>query len=120
MGVDILPESRTRDRKGGVQTANGWYLPIYCANCGKRWGMVPEKHITFAFALCDSCHETHGTPAHFHMEPDQVFWKRVQEAMLDEKIDSLTEQEMKQRADDPSSKIGKLLKERYTLLSKEK
>ena len=120
MGVDILPDSRTRDRTGAIQTKAGWFIPVYCNNCHKPWGMVPEKHITCVFVLCNDCYDKHGAPAHLYMEPDQVFWKRVREAMLDEKIDSLTEREMQQRANDPSSTIGKLLKERYTVLEREK
>jgi hypothetical protein len=119
MTIDILPESRPRDRKGAVQTADGWMIPVYCANCGKRWGMVPEKHITFAFVLCESCVETHGVPAHFHMEPDRVFWDRVKEAMLDEQIDSLTQEDMQKHVNDSSSSIGKILRERCAILAKE-
>jgi hypothetical protein len=117
--VDILPESRPRERKGAVQTANGWMIPIYCANCGKSQGMVPEKMITFAFALCQGCCDKHGTPAHMMMEPDAVFWRRVHEAMAEERVESLTLQEMTQHAEDPSSSLGKLLRERYAVLKRE-
>lgn len=102
-----------------MQSADGWWIPLYCANCGRRGGMVPERMITFAFYLCDPCAETHGHPAHFYVEPDVVFWDRVRVAMLDEKIDGLTEIDMQAHANDSSSVIGKLLRERVALVSKE-
>lgn len=81
--------------------------------------MVPERMITFAFALCNSCAETYGDPAHFYLEPDSLFWERVGMAMLDEKIDGLTELDLQAHVDDSSSSIGKLLRERVALVAKE-
>lgn len=88
-------------------------IPIFCANCGAPWGMVPEKHITFAFALCDKCFETHGAPAHLHMEPDRVFWERVAQAAAEEMLSpaDLTRLE--------ATPIAKLLDERRALLRSE-
>lgn len=119
MPIDILPESRPRDRKGAVQTKDGWLIPIYCANCSKKWGMVPEKNITFAFALCDPCSETHGHPAHFYAEPDAVFWRRVAEEAQDMRLLSLSQQELQKHFEDQSSAIGKLLREHYNATLKE-
>jgi hypothetical protein len=117
--VNILPESRPRERKGAVQTADGWVIPIFCANCGKSHGMVPEKMITFAFCLCQPCADKYGDDAHFYKEPDNVFWDRVHEAMAEERVESLTIQQMTQHAEDPSSSLGKLLRERYAVLKRE-
>lgn len=79
--ADFLPESRAREKRGVVRSAeHGNLIPIYCANCGTEWGLVPEHHVTFAFALCDPCSETHGDVAHTYKEPDSVFWERVQNA----------------------------------------
>lgn len=115
--MEILPESRARDRHKGATWYRGqWWIPIYCANCGDGQGYVPERFITFVFSLCNDCCDKHGTPANMFAEPDTVFWNRVHVAMLDEKIDSLTEQQMQAHADDSSSTIGKLLRERVQLV----
>ena len=83
MARDTLPDSRTRDAKGGVRSPLGTLIPIYCANCGKRWGLVPENAITFAFALCESCAESLGPIAHTYQEPDAVFWDRIEAEELE-------------------------------------
>lgn len=82
----ILPDSRCREASGVIPTARGNAVPIYCANCGKFGGYVAEKHCTFDFYLCDPCAAVYGNDAHFYVEPDHVFWARVQEAMAEEKV----------------------------------
>ena len=42
MSVDVLPDSRARIRKGGIRIQGVNYVPIYCINCGRRYGLVPE------------------------------------------------------------------------------
>jgi hypothetical protein len=117
--TDILPESRPRERKGAVQTKDGWYIHIFCASCGKPYGMVPEKHITFAFAMCQPCADKFGDDAHFYQEPDAVFWERVRLAVLEEKLEEASPVELLRCADDQNNPLGKLLRERYAVLSKE-
>jgi len=107
--VDFLPDSRTRERKGAIQTPDGWAIPVYCANCGTPWGMVPERHMTFAFVLCDPCAETIGDVAHFHREPDAVFWDKVAHEMVMAKIAS--HEDVVRETSDESTPIGKLAKE---------
>jgi len=80
MANDILPDSRAREVRGSIRSPLGNLIPVHCANCGKPWGRVNEKDLTFAFALCDKCAETYGDDAHFYAEPDSVFWARVEEA----------------------------------------
>lgn len=110
MTEDVLPDSRMRERKGGVHSAtHGNLIPIFCANCGKEWGFVPENFITFAFALCDKCAETHGDIAHTYKEPDDVFWERVNNAMKEEQLAS--RDELVTQLDDSSSTFSKLAEE---------
>lgn len=113
MAAEFLPESRTRDRKGAIQTADGWLIPIFCANCCKPWGNVNEKDITFAFCLCDSCVEKHGAPAHLRMEPDSVFWERVSNEHKERAArgDPLTPIVLARELEDPSSVVSKLAAE---------
>lgn len=85
--AEFLPESRARETRGVVRSAeHGNLIPIFCANCGKEWGLVPEHYVTFAFALCDPCSETHGDVAHTYKEPDAVFWERVRNAEHEKKV----------------------------------
>lgn len=106
MADDVLPDSRCREVRGVVRhVKHGNLIPIYCANCGKPWGLVPEHHVTFAFALCDDCEELGGI-AGLYKEPDSVFWERVQNAMAEEKV--TTAQEIEVKLEDPSSVFSKL------------
>jgi hypothetical protein len=105
---DFLPESRARETRGVVRhNALGNLIPIFCANCGKEWGMVPEHHVTFAFALCDPCAEKHGDVAHLYKEPDEVFWERVRNAEAEEGV-TLTPELLTKQLEDPSSVFAKL------------
>jgi hypothetical protein len=117
---DVLPDCRTRRATGGIHApGGGTLLPIYCANCGKKWGMVPEEHITFAFALCNPCSEKHGDIAHMYKEPDHVFWARLDEAQRERKAQihatsgdgALTPAELTTALSDPSSALSKLARE---------
>lgn len=113
MSHDILPDSRMRDPVGGIRAPGGGTLiPIYCANCGKQWGMVPEESITFAFALCDPCAETDiAIAAHFYKEPDAVFWERIENAQREGFGRPLNPQELATQLDDPTSTLAKLADE---------
>jgi hypothetical protein len=71
---NILPDSRPRERRGAIRTPQGTFVPVYCANCGKPYGMVPESHITHVFALCDhGCAGKYGDAAHAYVDPDAVY-----------------------------------------------
>jgi hypothetical protein len=75
MAQDILPDSRAREVRGSIRSPLGNLVPIYCANCGRRYGMVNAELIPFVFALCDTaCVEKHGHAAHLMEEPDAAFW----------------------------------------------
>src|SRR5580698_8198975 len=114
--LDILPESRMKRTVGSIRGPGGSTLiPIYCANCGKPHGMVPDTMITFAFALCQACAESGlGDLAHFYMEPDEVFWERIETAMGQEQKrigKPIDEHELRVQLDDPTSTLAKLAEE---------
>jgi hypothetical protein len=118
MAVDILPESRPRHRTGSIPSVLGTLIPIYCANCGKPYGMVPEKMITFAFALCQPCAEMGiGDIAHLYQEPDQAFWDRCAEEQAKAKI--VTVLDLQKALEDPSSQVAKLAREWQTKVRRE-
>jgi hypothetical protein len=74
VSADILPDSRARTNRGSVRLNGVNYIPIYCANCGKRYGMVPEQFITHVTALCDKgCSGQYGALAHHYVDADAAF-----------------------------------------------
>ena len=75
MGADLLPDSRTVDRRVTVPGPDGIeYTPIYCASCGKRYGLVPARLITHVTALCDTgCAGKYGDLAHHYVDADAKF-----------------------------------------------
>jgi hypothetical protein len=117
---DTLPESRMVRPVGGIRSPHGTLIPTYCANCGKKWGMVPERHITFAFVLCQECADKHGNIAHTYKEPDEVFWKRVIEAQLQEHGKILDPVALAKELDDPTTTMAKLAVEWQAYALKER
>jgi hypothetical protein len=82
--MEFLPESRTR---AGIATSVGLYrtpygngVPVYCANCGKPGGYVPDHLCRFATYFCDRCADD---LIHMHPDmnkwimPDEKFWEEV-------------------------------------------
>lgn len=84
-------------------------IPIFCANCGVKYGMVPDRMITFTFALCQPCADSgHGDLAHLYQEPDVVFWERVANAQLEEHGRLLDANELAIQLDDSTTTLAKL------------
>ena len=118
MSIDLLPESRAKNAgtpKKSVWRGNMWWVPVYCANCGKEHGSVPEENCTFAFFLCDNCADKCGPIAGMYMEPDAVFYKKVEEAQLEKYGRLLTTEELLIQLDDVNSFISRLARDRLRL-----
>lgn len=98
----------------------GNYIPIYCANCGAPWGMVPERMITGAFALCNGCSEKNGPIAHTYQESDAAFWRRAEEAQREEFGRMLAPRELAVQLDDLTSVLAKLAAEWRVRILKER
>lgn len=111
--VDVLPESRARRHVTGLVYANGMtWQPIFCANCGAPGGVVPEDNCTFAFYLCNPCHEKHGTVAGTYAMPDDEFFSLVQAAQIEHYGRILSPLEQLAALDDETSPLAKLAKDR--------
>lgn len=75
---DILPDSRPIVRRGSIRLGDQNFVPVYCANCGNRYGLVPESHITHVFALCDhGCAGQYGDAAHHYIDPDAIYREKA-------------------------------------------
>lgn len=110
---NLLPDCRAKRPTGAK--AGPWelsWIPIFCANCGRPGGAVPEENVTFAFYLCNGCVEKHGAVAGTLMVPDELFWRRVAEAQLERYGRLLTAEEWQRIAEDPAHPLHALLKEK--------
>ena len=113
----ILPNCIAARSSKTVVWPNGMkWIPIYCANCGKDGGQVLESDYdrvkNFAFYLCEPCAEKWSPMANTLVEPDLVFWRKVQQAQLEHYGRELTQEELITALKDESSIISKLAKER--------
>jgi hypothetical protein len=113
---DVLPSSRAKESKGVVRatlsrTPSMNWVPIFCANCGKSGGFVPEENCSFACYLCDPCAEVHGEAFGHLMVPDEVFWSRVAEEQLNRYRRILTPEEFQVLAESTWGAMSKLLRE---------
>ncbi len=108
--TDILPDSRPRETKGRVTGPNGTvWIPIYCINCGASTGGVPEEMMTFVCFICDDCVGKHGVIANLYLEPDAVFWKKVEDYQLEKAGRLMTEIEIVKEINNPSESMRRLL-----------
>jgi len=90
--LDVLPDSRLKRADFGAvvmdwpvngRTVRVECVPCFCANCGKAGPFVPKENTTFAFWLCQACHETHGEIAGVLTIPDDVFNQAVEAEMVE-------------------------------------
>lgn len=110
---EVFPDSRLQTVatvKGAVWRGDAWWQPIFCASCGADGGLVPERHTTFAFYLCNPCARTYGPLTGTMVEPDAVFWERVKQEQLDTYGRFLTAAELEVVAGGTSS-LSTLLRE---------
>lgn len=121
--MNILPESRARHRskgaKGAVERNGVWWEPVYCANCGRKIGIVPEENITSTFFLCDKrCADSWATVAGTMVEPDVLFFQRVADEQFERYGRLLGPLELLKALDDVNHPLSRLVRERLELTPK--
>lgn len=100
-----LPDSRLAQRPDLETFMGEWTMPdgsfirceiqpIFCANCGKKYGYVPKDNTTFACYLCNKCFETWGAIAGTYAVLDDDFHQAVQHEMETRFGRTLTELEI--------------------------
>jgi hypothetical protein len=116
--LDILPDSRLRDRLKGVVRGLfrgvgfiNW-IPVYCANCGKPHGYVPEENCDFTCWLCTPCSEKWGEQYGLALVPDEVFWQKARAEQLEKYGRLLTPNELQTVAESGCSPLAKLLRDK--------
>lgn len=109
--AEILPDSRLqRASKGATWRGGAWWVPVYCANCGKPYGLVPEENCVFACWLCNDCQPKWGQVAGLMLMPDEVFWEKVNQEQLDKHGRLLSETELVAEVE-KSTSLGKLIQQ---------
>jgi hypothetical protein len=68
--------------------------PVYCANCGKPYGIIPKENTTFSFWVCPKCFEKYGEVAGTLAIPDDVWAEAVAEEMQEKHGRHLSEIEI--------------------------
>lgn len=119
MSANILPDSRTRERRIVAGPNGENYTPIYCINCGRPQGMVPEKLITHVTALCDEgCAGKYGDLADTYRDPDEVFRENLGEA-LGPLARVVTLDQLEAMLNEPSPALAALARDWHTHVQKE-
>ncbi len=82
MSALLLPDSRMKSPKSSKTMfwpgyGNIEVEQVFCANCGKEHGWVPQQNTTYAFWLCTYCAETYGDKLPGYLMPDEVYWEMV-------------------------------------------
>lgn len=107
--TDILPDSRSKSGKGGRFMMGGWWVPVFCANCGIEGGWCPEDNMTFLFYQCRKCDQTYGEIAGTMKMPDEVFFEKVKQEQLSSYGRFLSEEELVAIVQEGASPLATLL-----------
>lgn len=110
--MDLLPDCRARQPKGVISRGiAGYWVPVFCANCGADGGAVPEENMTFLFYLCDACAKTHGQIAGTMMMPDEVFYEKLKQEQLERYGGYLSPEEWAKISENPTHPLWTLFKD---------
>lgn len=99
MNQNVLPESRLSTSRVVVRRGGMNWVNVYCANCGKEHGLVPEENCTFACFLCDPCALKWGEQYGYAVMPDEMFWEKVMHEMTEKYGRGLTAIELQQHVE---------------------
>lgn len=124
--ADILPSSVPkviRGGKPGIFDLTGEtleWIPVFCASCGVGGMRVPLVQVLsggfvawFCEAAQNNCAERYREQTMFAVIPDEIFFRKVQEAQLDKYGRELMPWEIVDQLHDPNSLMSQLARERY-------
>lgn len=112
--ANILPTSVPKNIKGVIMRNGIPWIPIFCANCGKDGGLIPEDTKDFAFYLCVPCGEKWAPLAGTYLVPDNVFWEKVKQVQLEQYGRELSGDEVVEALKDEHHALSKLARDRHT------
>jgi hypothetical protein len=109
--ADTLPNCLGRVPRADHNMPGYW--KVFCANCGALtfYAQMTELPAEYAFSLCNDCVEKYGEPAGFTKTPDDVFWGKCRDAMMEDYGKILTNDEIAIELELPSSPISLLERE---------
>lgn len=112
--AEVLPSSVAREIKN-FKIHNGIpWIPIFCANCGKDGGWIPEETKDFAFYICESpCGEKWDPIIGTYVVPDEVFWEHAKQVQLEKYGRELQPYEVVEALKDGNHILSKLAKDRH-------
>lgn len=113
--ASILPSSVPKNPRRTILRGGIPWTALYCANCGKSGGYVPEASIGegFQFYLCESpCGEKWSPLVGTMLIPDEVFWEKVKQVQIEEYGRALTAEETAEILKDENSVLSKLARDR--------
>ena len=112
MSSDLFPDSRSKITRGSIWNAktNGWWIPVFCANCGEHGAYCPEES-THAFYLCNPCFEKLGPITSVMMVPDAEYYAKVAEEQQESFGRALTPLEIAKVREDNDTPLARLLLE---------
>lgn len=111
--ANILPTSAAKVTKNVIVRAGVPWVPIFCANCGKDGGLVPEEVKHVAFYLCDPCGEKWSPLVDQMVVSDEFFWSKINEAMREADGRVLEPWEIVEALKNGDHYLSKLARERY-------
>ena len=92
--INILPNSTLSTSRVVVRRGGMNWVTVYCANCGKEHGMVPEQSCTFTCFLCDPCSDKWGEQYGYALVPDVVFYQQLVDEQMEQFGRILSPQEL--------------------------
>lgn len=111
--AEVLPSSTLHDTTRGVviDSIGVKHIPIFCANCGKSGGFVPEPSKDFAFYLCDSpCGEKWQHLMGYMAVPQEAFWAIARAEQMERLGHLMSEIEILEALRDPNHWLHTLLR----------
>ncbi len=113
--ADLLPTSSCKVTRNVVIRGGMAWAPIFCANCGKDGGLVPDfpEVKANAFYLCVPCAEVWSPLVDTMMVSDEVFWQKMIAAQVEADGRVLTPLEQIEALKNSDHYLTKLARERY-------
>jgi hypothetical protein len=111
VGVQLLPDTRLKIPTKVQRHKDQNWVPIFCANCGKDGGWVPDNS-TFAFYICTPCAAKCGNIDGTYMVPDEVFFDKLRNVQIEEFGRELSVYEMTEAIKNENNVLSKLVSEK--------
>lgn len=110
--LETIPDSRLsliHTPKGARFIDGIWWVPCFCAGCGRGGSRVPQDSMDFVCWLCNDCAPKYGHFDGFYGMPDEQFYARVHLEMLEHYGRILSPGELEAVVDADASPLARLI-----------